>query len=47
VYNEIIGSGRYDWPDDSWYEGEVYKGLRHGKGVYETGKKEIKYTGEW
>ncbi len=45
--NEITGTGRYDWPDHSYYEGQVVNGLRHGKGVYTNSKEGVVYEGEW
>ena len=45
--NVIKGKGKYVWPDGSWYEGEVFHGLRNGYGIYETGNKGIRYEGEW
>lgn len=43
----MTGKGRYDWPDGSWYEGDVNIGLRHGFGTYATPEEECIYEGEW
>jgi hypothetical protein len=56
--NEIIGSGKYTWPNQSLtlsvddrleksatYEGEVYKGMRHGVGKFISLKTPTVYIG--
>ncbi len=50
--NEINGSGKYTWPSSyggrsSTYEGEVFKGKRHGLGTFKSGITSNIYVGEW
>lgn len=34
VNNFPHGFGSYTWPDMSYYEGNIYQGLRHGSGFF-------------
>jgi len=43
----LIGSGRFDWPDGSFYQGDVNYGLRDGKGSFTTPNNESNYNGDW
>ncbi|CAF0869215.1 unnamed protein product [Brachionus calyciflorus] len=52
--NEITGNGIYRWctkinDPSKWstYKGQVYKGKRHGYGVFKSGNSPIVYDGEW
>jgi hypothetical protein len=45
--NEITGQGKYKWPDESTYDGQVKNGLRHGVGTYINVKEGVEYKGEW
>eukprot|EP00742_Colponemidia_sp_Colp-10_P002729 GILJ01002919.1.p1 GENE.GILJ01002919.1~~GILJ01002919.1.p1 ORF type:complete len:820 (+),score=104.32 GILJ01002919.1:264-2462(+) len=45
--NEISGGGRYSYPDGSYYEGQVYKGLRHGSGTFACADGVTEYSGQW
>ena len=51
INNEIIGAGKYIWPEEnvkfSSYEGDVYKGKRHGLGTFKSGNTPNIYIGEW
>ncbi|KAF8565987.1 hypothetical protein P879_01891 [Paragonimus westermani] len=44
--NEISGTGRIEWPDGSYYEGEVVRGMRHGQGTY-FHPSGLRYVGQW
>lgn len=46
-YNRIIGEGRFEWPDGSFYEGAVKLGLRDGKGTFSMPNHESSYSGDW
>lgn len=42
---EMTGDGCLEWPDQSWYEGEMLQGYRHGRGLYI--QRPNFYCGEW
>ena len=42
---QVTGIGKYQWPDKSFYEGEVLNGLRHGRGQFLGSK--FSYEGMW
>lgn len=42
-----MGKGRYEWPDGSWYEGDIALGVRHGFGKHATAGEDCVYEGEW
>nr|CAD7576148.1 unnamed protein product [Timema californicum] len=44
---EISGVGYIEWPDLSWYEGEVYCGYRHGYGMFVSSCHKVAYLGQW
>lgn len=46
-FNKLTGKGKYLWVDGSFYEGDLFDGLRHGYGIYQTNNEDIKYEGEW
>jgi len=41
------GSGRYDFANGDFYDGEWKSGLRHGKGTYVWKELNEKYFGDW
>jgi hypothetical protein len=43
----LTGEGRIQWKDGTRYEGDIYKGLRFGKGSIECGSSGTVYKGEW
>lgn len=45
--NTINGSGRMQWPDLSYYSGEIRNGIRHGVGTYASRDSPHIYSGEW
>ena len=48
IHNNIIeGYGTFLFPTGSKYIGELKKGLRDGKGIYENEKNKIYYNGQW
>ena len=48
IHNNIIeGYGTFFFPTGSKYTGELKKGLRDGKGIYENKNSNIYYEGEW
>lgn len=38
--------GKYHWEDGSYYEGQYYKGLKHGEGRYYKDGEEV-IDGVW
>nr|CAD7397647.1 unnamed protein product [Timema cristinae] len=44
---EMSGVGYIEWPDLSWYEGEVYCGYRHGYGMFVSSCHKVAYLGQW
>ncbi|XP_049816306.1 radial spoke head 10 homolog B-like [Schistocerca nitens] len=44
---QITGKGYIEWPDLSWYEGDVCLGYRHGLGMYRATFADVTYSGKW
>ena len=42
-----MGTGKFEWPDGSFYDGEVNLGLREGKGIFTAPNNESTYDGMW
>eukprot|EP00928_Gymnodinium_smaydae_P058432 TRINITY_DN4163_c0_g1_i3.p1 TRINITY_DN4163_c0_g1~~TRINITY_DN4163_c0_g1_i3.p1 ORF type:complete len:1144 (+),score=236.26 TRINITY_DN4163_c0_g1_i3:55-3432(+) len=47
VDSDIIGRGKISYPDGAVYEGELWKGKRHGSGCHTRPDGCTKYDGEW
>ena len=43
---KLTGSGFYNWPDGSIFNGSILDGLRHGEGQYTCSAGQF-YEGEW
>ena len=43
----IDGDGNMTFSDLSWYAGEFYNGIRHGKGHYVSSVYNVSYYGYW